>query len=81
MHNIVVFEKAHDMKNGVDVAYIGEEFVAQPFAFRGTSDKSCDVDEFYRRVSDFLRIIHFRKDFKTFVGHGNDSAFCLFGAE
>ena len=33
------------MRDGVDLADIGEELVAEPFAFRGAAHQAGDIDE------------------------------------
>ena len=38
------------------LADVGEELVAEAFAFGGAGDQARDVDEFHRRRDDLLRI-------------------------
>jgi hypothetical protein len=38
MHHVVVFEAADDADDGIGFANVGEELVAQAFAFRGAGD-------------------------------------------
>jgi hypothetical protein len=54
MHDIRIFESAHDMDYRLDGADVTEEFVAQTFAFAGAFDKACDVAEFYSRVDSLF---------------------------
>ena len=45
MGDVVVLEAAHHMGDGVDLADVGEELVAEPLAFRGAAHQAGDVDE------------------------------------
>ena len=44
MGDVVVLEAAHDMRNGIGLANVGEEFIAEAFAFRGARDQARDVE-------------------------------------
>ena len=45
MGDVVILETAQHMGDGIDLADIGEELVAQPFALRGAAHQARDVDE------------------------------------
>lgn len=45
MGNVVILEAAQHMHDGVDLADVGEELVAQPFALRGAAHQTGNVDE------------------------------------
>ena len=45
MRDVGVLEAAHHVGDGVDLADIGEELVAEPLALRGAAHQAGDVDE------------------------------------
>ena len=56
VHDIIVFEGTHDLADRVGFANVGEELVAQTFAFRSALDDACDVDEGDGGRHDLLRV-------------------------
>ena len=54
MHDVVVLEAAHDMRNGVALTDVGKELVAEAFAFTGAGNKPCDIHELHHRGHDAL---------------------------
>ena len=56
MDNIVVFETADHLHDGVGFAYVREEFVTESRAFRSARDKPCDIDELDGGRNEFLRV-------------------------
>src|SRR5205085_8716944 len=55
MHDVVVFEAAHDMGDRVDFAEMTEKLVAEPLAFRGAAHQPGDIDEFELGRDDLRR--------------------------
>ena len=51
------------MDNCVALAYIGEELVAEAFAFAGTAHKSRDVDKFDDCGRHLFGAVHFAEGF------------------
>ncbi len=49
VHDVVVLEAAHDVRDRVDFADVREELVAEAFALRCAGDEAGDVDELHRR--------------------------------
>ena len=49
MHDVVVLEAAHHVRDGVGLADVREELVAEALALRGAGDQAGDVDELDRR--------------------------------
>jgi hypothetical protein len=45
--DVVILEAAHHVGNGIGLADVGEELVAQAFAFGRASHQAGDVDEFH----------------------------------
>ena len=56
VHDVVVVEAAHDVRDRVGLADVGEELVAEPFALRRAGDESGDVDELDGRRQHLLRL-------------------------
>ena len=56
VHDVVVLEAAHDVRDRVGLADVREELVAEAFALRGAGDEPGDVDELDRRRQDLLRL-------------------------
>ena len=81
MNDIVVLEAAHDVSDGVALADVGQEFVAQTFAFAGTGDKSGNIDEFGDGVQDALRIDDCGELGQTIIGHRHDADVGFDGAK
>ena len=52
--DIGALKTAHDLDNGVDLANVTEELVAESFARARTFDQSGDIDKLDRRRDDFL---------------------------
>jgi hypothetical protein len=81
MGDVVVFEAAQHMHDGIDFADIGEELVAEAFTLRGAAHEAGDVDEGDAGRDDFLgagdrgQLLHAR------IGHGDFAGVRLDGAE
>jgi hypothetical protein len=56
MDDVFVVEAAYDIDDGVGFADVGQELVAQAFAFRGPGDQPGDIDELDDRRLDALRL-------------------------
>ena len=69
------------MDYGVGFAYVGQEFVSEAFAFRGTFDESGYIDDFDCCGDYGARVAHLDEFVKAFVGYGNDSYGGFDGAE
>src|SRR5690606_41992187 len=53
--DLVVLEAAQHMHDGIDLADVGEELVAQPFSLGRASDEAGDIDKGDAGRDDFLR--------------------------
>jgi hypothetical protein len=56
VHHVVVGEAAHHVHDGVGLADVGEELVAQALALAGAGDQAGDVDELDDGGLDLLRL-------------------------
>ena len=81
MHDVVVGKAAHDMGDGVGLANVGEELVAEPFALGRTGDEPRDVDEFHRRGNDARRTGDGGQGIQPGVGHRDHADIGLDRAE
>jgi len=81
VHDIIVFEGAHDLADRVGFANVGEELVAQAFAFRSALDDACDVDEGDGGRHDLLRVHELGKHRQTVVRQRHDAGVRFDGGE
>ncbi len=56
VHNVVVLETADDMGDGVCLANVRQELVAEPLPFRSTGHQPGDVHEFHGGGDNLLRL-------------------------
>ncbi len=67
--DVVVDERPQDEHDGVDLADVGEELVAEALALAGALDEPADVDDLDRGVDGLLRLRHRRELVEPVVGH------------
>src|SRR5690606_38349816 len=79
--NVVVLEAAHHVADRIDLADVGEELVAQPFATGGAGDQPGDVDELHRGRDDLLRVDDPGERVQPRIRHRHDADIGLDGAE
>ena len=81
VHNVFVFEAAHHVDDGVHLADVGKEFVAQALAFAGPLDQAGNVHEFDDRRRGFGGVVHPRQLVQPYVRHRNHADIGVDGAE
>ena len=81
MDDIRILEAAHHMYDRVAFTDIGQELVAQTFAFRRPLDQSRDIHEFNHRRGNLLRLIHIPKQFQPFIRDRHHAHIRVDGAE
>ena len=81
MGDVVILEAAQHMHDRVDLADVGEELVAQPFALRGAAHQAGDVDEGDAGRDDLLRLGDRRDLVQPRIGHRDFAGVRLDGAE
>ena len=69
VHDVVVLEAAHHVRDRVDLADVREELVAEALALRGAGHEAGDVDELDRRRQDLLGL-HDRRERVRAAGPG-----------
>ena len=79
--DVGVVEAADDVDDGVGLADVGEELVAEAFAFAGASDEAGDVDEFDDGGLDLLGLDDFSELGEAGVRDFYDADVGLDGAE
>ena len=81
MGDVVILEAAQHVHDGVDLADVGEELVAQPFALRGAAHQAGDVDEGDAGRDDLLRLGDRGDLLQARIGHRHLAGVRLDGAE
>jgi len=81
VNDVVILEAAHHVGDGVGLADVGEELVAQAFTLGGTGDQAGDVDEFHGGGQDALGLDDLGQRRQAGVRHRHDAAVRLDGAE
>ena len=56
VHHVFILVAADDVQDGVDVAQVAQELVAQPFALRRAAHQAGDVDQLKNGRDDLLRL-------------------------
>ena len=79
--DIVVLEAAHHMGDGVDLADVGQELVAEPLALGGAANEAGDIDERQPRRHDLLGLGELRQRLQPRIGHRHFADVRLDGAE
>ena len=79
--DVGVVEAADDVQNGVDVADVGQELVAQAFALRRAADDAGDVDQLQDGRDDLLRFDELVDRGQPLIGDGDDADVGLDRAE
>ena len=57
MGDVAVFKAAHHFGNGVGLADMAEEFVAQAFTFGGALHKACNIDKLHARRNNAFGMV------------------------
>ena len=70
VHHVVVVEAADDLEDGVALADVAEELVAQALALAGAAHQARDVGEVDRRVHDAPALADLGQLLHARVGHG-----------
>ena len=81
MVNVRVLEAADDLHDGVHLADVAEEFVAETFARARALDEAGDVHEFDGRGDDACGLGDFGERFEPGVRHGDDADVRVNGAK
>jgi hypothetical protein len=81
MHHVVVIEAAHHVGNGVCLADVCQELVAQALALGGPGHQPGDIDEFHGRRQYPLRADDLLQHGKAFVRYRHHAGVGLDGAE
>ena len=69
--NLAVLKAAHHMDDGVHLADVGEEFVAQALALGSALDQAGDVHKLDDRRGDLVRIVHLGQLVQAVVRDGD----------
>ena len=81
MHDAVVVEAAKHVDDGVALADVGQELVAQAFALAGALHEAGNIDDVAYGGHDAARVHEFGEPSQSLVGHGDLSKLSIDGAE
>ena len=81
MDDVVVFETAHHVRDGVDFANVREKLVAQALALRCPGDQSCDIHELHRGRQNLLRMHDGGELLQTRIRHRHHAHIGINGAK
>ena len=73
VHDVVVGEAAHDLRDGVGLADVREELVAEPLALARAAHDAGDVDERHRRGQDALGVEDLGELRQPRIGQAHDA--------
>ena len=81
MRDVRVDKAAHDMGDGVDLANVLEEFIAEALALGCALDETGDVDEAHGSRRRLLRLVELMQDLEARIRYGDDADIRLDRAE
>ena len=81
MHHVGVTEETHDFADGVRLADVREELVAQALALAGAGHETRDVHELDGGGHDARGMVDVRQRVQARVGHGHHAHVGLDGGE
>ena len=81
VYDVGILETAHDMDDGVHLAYVRKELVSQALAVARALDQPRYVHELHDGVRDLFGVVHLAEHFQTLVGHGDHAHVGLDRAE
>ena len=81
VHHVRIPEEAHHLADGVRLADVREELVAQALALAGAGDQAGDVHELHRCRHDARRVVDGGQGVQPRVGHGDHAHVGLDGGE
>ena len=81
VHDVVVVEAAHHVRDRVGLADVREKLVAETLALRGAGHQAGDVDELDGRRQDLLGVRDIGQQREARIGHGHHADVGIDGAE
>ena len=72
-HDVGVLKVAHDLADGIGLANVGQELVAQALALVSALHQTCDVDELDRRRHNATRVDDVGELLQAAIGHVDDT--------
>ena len=79
--HVVVLERPQHEHDGVDLADVGEELVAEALALARPLDEPADVDDLHGGVHDVAALRHRRQPVEALVGHLGHADVGVLGGE
>ena len=81
LHHVGVTEETHDFADGVRLADVREELVAEALPLARSGHQTRDVDELDRGGHDLRRMVDLGQRLQAVVGHRHDAHVGLDGGE
>ena len=81
MGDVLIVEATQHVNDGIRLANVGQELVAQAFALAGALHQTGNVDNLHRSGYDTPRMNYFGQFLQTFVGNGDDAHVGLDGTK
>ena len=81
MDDVGIVEAAQHMRDGIDLADVGEELVPEALALRGAPHQAGDVHELQCRVGGLPRLVERRQPLHPVVGDGHHAHVRILGRE
>ena len=72
-NDVGIGEETHDLADGVGLADVGQELVAQTFSLASTLNEACDINELDRCRHDATRIDDIGQCLQALVGNVHDA--------
>ena len=81
MHDVLVVKAADNVHDGIGLADVGEELVAETCALAGALHQTGDVHEFDDSGGLLVRLVHFGQLLQPLIGNGHRAHVGVDGAE
>ncbi|CAI8403649.1 MAG: Uncharacterised protein [Cyanobium sp. ARS6] len=81
MDHIVILKTSNNVDDGVDLADVGQKFVAQPFTLTGSLHQAGDIDELHTCGDGFGAVTQIREPLQPGIRNRHGSDIRLDGAE
>ena len=81
MDHVGVVEAAHHVDDGVHLADVGQELVAQALALGSPLHQAGDIHKFDHRRGDLLGVIEVSQELQPLIRHGHHAHVGVDGAE
>ena len=81
VHHVAIVEAAEHVDDGIGLADISQELIAQAFALGCALHEARNIDNLHRGGDDAARMDEFGEPRQSLIGHGDDTDVGFYGAE